>query len=205
MLTFSLLIVFAKEIIPPDGRDFQERLDRRGYWVQLRAFDVVPSDGSLKQTPALLFRDEEYLRIETEAVNLLRPEDRLRGFPSERFEPALRILESQTGERKLDQIANSPYGLTKRRLMRPDQTAINGARSEDDIVASPGDRLDHFDDLAGRGRQISVEKKGDLARGLKHPISHGIALTAVPRILDQPQPAARATHEITNRFSSMVC
>ena len=204
MLTFSLLIVFAKEIIPPDGRDFQERLDRRGYWVQLRAFDVVPADGSLKQTPALLFRDEEYLRIETEAVNLLRPEDRLRGFPSKRFEPALRILESQTGECELDQIANSPYGLTKRRLMRPDQTAINRARSEDDIVASPGDRLDHFDDLAGRGRQISVEKKNDLAAGFEHSVSHGIAFPPIPRILDYPQPAARATLEFANRLDSMV-
>src|SRR5262245_11497523 len=97
MLTFSLLIVFAHEIIPSDGRDFHQRLYRRGYRVQLRAFDMVPTNGSLQQPPALLFRDEEYFRIETETVNDLQPEDRLRRLPPKGFEPALRVFEPQSG------------------------------------------------------------------------------------------------------------
>src|SRR5262245_43358650 len=128
MLTFSLLIVFPKEIIPPDGRDFHQRLDRRGYRVQLRAFDVVPTDGSLQQPPALLFGDEEYFGVETETVNPLQTEDRLRRLPPKGFEPALRVFESQSRERELDQIAGPPDGLAEKRLMRSDQTAINRAR-----------------------------------------------------------------------------
>src|SRR5262245_11143283 len=152
MLTFSLLIVFAQEIIPPDGRDFHQRLDRRGYRVQLRAFDVVPTDGGLQQPPALLFGDEEYFGVETETVNPLQPEDRLRSLPSKGFEPALRVFESQTGERELDPVGASPDGLAEKRLMCSDQTAINRARPQDDVVAALGSRLDHFADLAGRGR-----------------------------------------------------
>src|SRR6266545_4888789 len=116
MLTFSLLIVFAQEIIPPDGRDFHQRLDRRGYRVQLRAFDVVPTDGGLQQPPALLFGDEEYFWVETETVNPLQPEDRLRRLPPKGF------------ERELDPVGASPDGLAEKRLMRSDQTAINRAR-----------------------------------------------------------------------------
>src|SRR5215475_692443 len=152
MLTFSLLIVFAQEIIPPDGRDFHQRLDRRGYRVQLRAFDVVPSDGGLQQPPALLFGDEEYFGVETETVNPLQTEDRLRRFPPKGFEPALRVFDSQTGERELDPVGASPDGLAEKRLTRSDQTAINRARSQDDVVAALGYRPDDFDDLARRGR-----------------------------------------------------
>src|SRR5262249_46643979 len=205
MLTFSLLIVFANQIIPPDGRDFHQRLDRRGYRVQLRAFDVIPANRSLKQTPALLLGDEEYFRIETEPVNPLQAEDRSSGLSSKRFEPALSIFESQAGEYELDQVGPPTDVLTKRRLMSPDQTAVNRARAEDDIVIVLGDRLDDFDDLAGRCRQVGVIKKSDFARGLKHSISHGVALAAIPRILDQSKPGAGAILEITNRFSSMVC
>src|SRR5262245_34938859 len=179
MLTFSLLIVFAQEIIPPDGRDFHQRLDRRGYRVQLRAFDVVPADGSLQQPPALLFGDEEYFGVETEAVNPLQPEDRLRGLPPKRFEPALRIFEPQSGERKLNQIADPPDGLAKNRLMRSNQTAIERARPEDDVVAALDYRPDDFDDLARRSRQVGVEKESDLAVSLEHSISHGIAFTPI--------------------------
>src|SRR5262244_85350 len=124
MLTFSLLIVFANQIVPPDSRDFQQRLERRGYRVQLRAFDVITADRGLQQPPALLFSDEEYFGIETEPVDPLQPEDRLSGFSSERFEPALRVFESQARKCELDQIGASTHGLTKKRLMRSDQTAI---------------------------------------------------------------------------------
>src|SRR5262249_28918632 len=129
MLTFSLLIVFTHEIIPPDGRDFHKRLDRRGYRVQLRAFDGVPTYAGLHQPPTLRFGDEEYFGVETETVNPLQPEDRLRSLPSKGLEPALRVFESQTGERELDQIAGPPDCLAKKRLMRSDQTAINRART----------------------------------------------------------------------------
>src|SRR5262249_32278210 len=87
---------------------------------------------------------------------------------------------------------------------RSDQTAINRARPKNDIIIVLGDWLDDFDDLTGRSRQISVEKKSDLARGLKHSISHGIALAAIPRIFNQAQPAPRATLKTTNCFSGMV-
>src|SRR5262249_36256807 len=132
MLTFSLLIVllivFAQEIIPPDGRDFHQRLDRRGYRVQLRAFDMVPTDGGLQQPPALLSGDEEYFWVETETVNPLQPEDRLRRLPPKGFEPALRVFEFQSGERELDPVGASPDGLAEKRLMRSDQTAVERAR-----------------------------------------------------------------------------
>src|SRR5262245_30379020 len=205
MLTFSLLIVFAQEIIPPDGRDFHQRLDRRGYRVQLRAFDVVPTDGCFQQPPALLFGDEEYFGVESETVNQLQPEDRLRSLPPKGFEPALRVFESQTGERELDPVGASPDALAEKRLMRSDQAAVERARPYDDVVAAPGYRLDHFDDFAGRGRKISVEKKSDLAVGFEHSVSHGIAFTSITRILDQPQPASRSTLEFANSFDSMVC
>src|SRR5262245_18446814 len=128
MLTFSLLIVFAQEIIPPDNQDFHQRLDQHNYRVQLRAFDVVPTDGCLQQPPALLFGDEEYFGVETETVNPLQPEDHLRNLPSKSFEPALRVFESQSRERELDQIAGPPDGLAEKRLTCSDQTAINRAR-----------------------------------------------------------------------------
>src|SRR5262245_9654243 len=102
MLTFSLLIVFAKEIIPPDGRDFHQRLEICGHRVQLRAFDVIPKDGGFKQPPTLLFGDEEYFRVESKSFNSLQPEDRLRGVSAEGFETALRIFKSQAGECELD-------------------------------------------------------------------------------------------------------
>src|SRR5215510_2453148 len=104
MLTFNLLIVFAKKIIPPDGRDFHQHFDVCGHRVQLRSFDMVPKDWSFQQPPSLLLGDEEYFNVETEALNPLQSEDRLRGLPPERFEPALRVLESQSGEHELDQI-----------------------------------------------------------------------------------------------------
>src|SRR5688572_1468686 len=113
MLTFSLLIVFAKDIIPSDGRDFHHRLDRRCHRVQFRAFDVVPADWSFQQPPALFLCDEKYFGIETEPVNSLQSENRLRGFPSKGLEPALRVFESQSGERELYQIAGPAYGFTK--------------------------------------------------------------------------------------------
>src|SRR5215813_7086270 len=182
MLTLSLLIVFAKEIIPSDGRDFHQSIEICGHRVQLGAFDVIPKNGSFQQPPALLLGDEEYFRIETEAVNLLQPEDRLRGLPPKSFEPALRIFESQAGECELDQIADPPEGFTKTRLTRPDQTAINGARPEDDVVTALGYWPDDFDDFARRGRQIGVEKKSYLAVGLEHSVSHGIAFPPIPRI-----------------------
>src|SRR5215467_3678438 len=175
MLTFSLLIVFAQEIIPSDSRDFHQRLDRRGYRVQLRAFDVVPTDRSLQQPPALLFGDEEYFRVETETVNPLQPEDRSRGLPSKGFESALRVFESQSCERELDQITSPPDGLAEKRLMRTDQTAVERARAEDDVVAALGYRAYDFDDLARRGRQVGVEKESDLAVGFEHSVSYGIA------------------------------
>src|SRR4030095_339369 len=204
MLTFSLLIVFAHEIIPPDGRDFHQRLDRRGYRVQLRALDVVPMDGGFQQPPALLFGDEEYFGVETETVNPLQPEDRLRRLPPKGFEPALRVFESQSSERELDPVGASPDGLAEKRLMRSDQTAINRARPEDDVVATLGYWPDNFDDLAGRGRQISVKKESNLAVSLEHSVSHGIAFTSITRILDQPQPASGSTPEFANSFDSMV-
>src|SRR5882672_26639 len=205
MLTFSLLIVFATEIIPPDDRDFHQRLDIRGHRVQLRAFDVVPKDGSFQQPPALLLGDEEYFRIETEPVNPLQPEDRLRGLSSERFEPALCVFEPQAGERELNQIAGPPEDFTKTRLTRSDQTSIERARSEDDVVTALGYGRHHFNDFAGRGRQIGVEKENDLALGFEHSVPHGIAFTPIPGILDQSQPAASSTLEFANLIDSMVC
>src|SRR5262245_44511921 len=124
MLTFSLLIVFTQEIIPPDGRDFHKRVEIRGCRVQLRTFDVIPTDGSFQQSPALLFCDEEYFGIEAEPFDPLQPEDRLRGLPPERFEPALRVFEPQAGQRELNQIGGPTERFTKERLMRSDQTAI---------------------------------------------------------------------------------
>src|SRR5262245_28467132 len=168
MLTFSLLIVFAQEIIPPYGRDFHQRLDRRGYRVQLRAFDVVPTDGDLQQPPALLFGDEEYFGVETETVYPLQPEDRLRSLPSKAFETALRVFECQTGDRELDQIAGWPDSLAEKRLTRSDQSAIDRARAEDYIVAALGYRPDDFDDLARRGRQIGVEKESNFSVSFEH-------------------------------------
>src|SRR5215475_3960674 len=129
MLTLSLLIVFANEIIPPDGRDFHQRIYISRHRIQLRTFDVIPKDGSFQQPPALLLGDEEYFRIETEPVNPLQSEDRLRGVPSKGFEPALRVFESQSGERELDQIGASTERFTKTRLMGSDQIAIERARS----------------------------------------------------------------------------
>jgi hypothetical protein len=190
MLTFSLLIVFAQEIIPPDGRDFHHYFDRRGYRVHLRPFDVVPADRSLQQPPTLLFGDEEYFRIEAETVNPLQPEDRLRGFPSKGFESALRVFKPQACERELDPIGASPDGLAEKRLMRSDQSAIERARPEYDIIAAIGYRPYNFDDLARRGRQVGVEKESDLAIGFEHSVPHGIAFSPVPRILDQSQPGA---------------
>ena len=99
----------------------------------------------------------------------------------------------------------SPEGLTKKRLMCSDQTAIERARPEDDVVAALGYRPDDFDDLARRGRQVGVEKESDLALGLEHSVSHGIAFPPIPRILDQPQPVARSTLEFANLIGSMVC
>src|SRR5262245_22259636 len=173
-LTFSQLIVSAKEIIPPDGRDFHQHLDRRGHRIQLRAFDVVPADRSLQQPPALLLGDEEYFRIEAESFNPLQPEDRLRGLPPKGLETALRIFESQSGEHELDQIADPSDSFTKQRLMRFNQTAFYRARTEDDVVTVLGYRLDHFDDLAGRGRQVGVVKKNDIAAGFEHSVLYRI-------------------------------
>ena len=114
---------------------------------------MIPTDGNLQQPPALLFSDEEYFGVETETVNPLQPEDRLRGLPSKGFESALRVFESQAGECELDPIGPSPEGFTKKRLMRPDQTAVERARAEDDVAATLGNRPDYFDDLARRGRK----------------------------------------------------
>src|SRR5690348_10025964 len=114
MLTLSLLIVFAKKIIPPDGRDFHQRLERRGHRVQLRAFDVIPTDRGLQQPPTLLLGYEEYFRVKPEAVNPLQPEDRLRGRAPKGLESALRVFESQSGERELDPVGASPDSLAKK-------------------------------------------------------------------------------------------
>src|SRR5262245_18669361 len=205
MLTFNLLIVFAAEIIPPDSRDFHQRLDRRGYRVQLRAFDVVPTHRSLQQTPALLLGDEEYFRIETEPVNPLQSENRLRRLSSKGLEAALRVFESQSGECELDQITDAPYGLTEKRLMRSDQTAIERPRPENDIVTTFGYRLDHFGYFGCRRRQISVEKKNDLAVRFKHSVSHGIAFPPIPGVLDQAKPASPSPFEFERLRGSMVC
>ena len=88
--------------------------------------------------------------------------------------------------------------------MRPDQTAVERARTEDDVVATFGYRTDDFDNLARRSRQISVEKKNDLAIGFEHSVSHGIAFPPIPRILDQSQPVACSTLEFANRLDSVV-
>jgi hypothetical protein len=133
---------------------------------------VIPKDGSFQQPPALLLGDEEYFRIETEPVNPLQPEDRSRGLSSERFEPALRIFESQAGECELNQIADPPECFTNKRLTRSDQTAIERARPEDDVVAAFDYGRHNFDDLAGRGSQVGVKKKRDLAVGFEHSVSH---------------------------------
>src|SRR6266566_3832595 len=88
---------------------------------------MPPAHGNLHGAQAVMTRQVEQFRVESEALNPLLLEEDGAALPAKSFETALRIHEREPQDDSNDLVENDSGKLAKRRLMHADQTAIHGA------------------------------------------------------------------------------
>src|SRR6266567_1753140 len=146
---------------------------------------MPPAHGNLHGAQAVMTRQVEQFRVESEALNPLLLEEDGAALPAKSFETALRIHEREPQDDSNDLVENDSGKLAKRRLMHADQTAIHGAGANGDVIGSQS-----VDELAGlfdgRGK-IRIGEKCDAATRFLHAVADAVALAAFYSIRDYPQ------------------
>src|SRR5229473_1485527 len=146
---------------------------------------MPPAHRNLHGAQAVMTRQVEQFRVESEALNPLLVEEDAAALPAKSFETALRIHERQPQDDSNDLVENDSGKLAKRRLMYADQAAIHGARPNGDVIGSQSvDELAGF--LDGRGK-IRIREKYEAATRFLNAVADAIALAAVYAIRDDPQ------------------
>src|SRR6266516_3325112 len=146
---------------------------------------MPPAHGNLHGAQAVMTRQVEQFRVESEALNPLLLEEDGAALPAKSFETALRIHEREPQDDSNDLVENDSGKLAKRRLMHADQTAIHGAGANGDVIGSQSvDELAGFFDGCGK---IRIGEKCEAATRFLHAVADAMALAAVYAIRNYPQ------------------
>src|SRR5437868_1639760 len=115
--------------------------------------------------------------VEAEALDGLLLENNGARLPNEGFEAALRIHERQAQDGTDDEIENDAGIFAKYGLTDGDETAIQSARTNGNIVIGKGgEKLFRFFDGCGK---IRVSEKHQPALRFQHAAANAVALAAV--------------------------
>src|SRR6266700_6944441 len=95
---------------------------------------MPPAHGNLHGAQAVMTRQVEQFRVESEALNPLLLEEDGAALPAKSFETALRIHEREPQDDSNDLVENDSREFAQAGFVHADQAAIHGARADGNII-----------------------------------------------------------------------
>ena len=113
--------VFSPKPIPANEQEIAKHEEAVAYNVHLRRRIVRPPDGYFRRPQSVPLGQEQHLGIEAETFYPLLPKNDLSRLAKESFEPALRVIDRQPGEKANEAIEQYAGQFAQPRLVNGDQ------------------------------------------------------------------------------------
>src|SRR6266852_8038395 len=146
---------------------------------------MAPTHGYFHRAQSMAPRQIQPLRVESNSLNGLLPEDHAAALALEGFETALRIDKWQPQDAAHNFVENDSREFAEGRLVHSDQSAVHGPRANRYVAVLQ--RVDQFSGFLNRRGEVGVCEKCDAAARFMHAVAHAVALAAVETIRDQPE------------------
>src|SRR5260370_22522001 len=141
---------------------------------------MTPGHGNFNRAQAMMPREVQQLRVESESLNRLLLEDNAAALAPERFETALCIDKRQPQDASHNLVENDSGEFAERRLVHADQAAVHRPRADRHVIG-----LQSLNELAGffnRRGKIRIREKCDAAARFLHSAAYAVAFASIDTI-----------------------
>src|SRR5271155_3992269 len=173
--------IAAGECVPANNKNIGEHLEAVAQHADFCSGRMRPAHGDFRGAQAVMASQVQQFRVEAETLDTLLGENYFAGFAPESFEAALGVDEGEAQTKTHHVVEDDSGEFAEGRLMRADQAAIDGARTDGHVEAVVHRRQELVGLLDGGG-EIRVAEERDASASLQHSVADAEAFPAIDAI-----------------------